>query len=107
MPPSLNSEVHCGRQLDAGDPSPRGEARQVLDERGMMRALGQVFGDALAHQGKGQLAARDHPIEADDVEAIAGLYGRRGQFTRREVELRVFELGRGVALGELTEAAAG
>ena len=102
----MDPEVRCGGQVDPRDPSPRGEAREELGEPQAARALGQVVGDALVHHGEGQLAPRDRPIEADDVEAIAGLHGRRGRLTRCQAQQRLLKLGRGVAPGELTEAAA-
>src|SRR6185312_9191658 len=83
------------------------QACHVLGKRSSMRPLNDILGDALPHEGKWELAALDVPVEADDVEAIAGLHRRLGHLARREADQRLLELRRGVAPGELAKVTAG
>ena len=72
-----------------------------------MGPLDDILGDALAHEGEREFAAPDVTVEADDVEAVAGLHRRRGHLVRREAEQSLLELGCSVAPGELAKVTAG
>src|SRR5688572_27969364 len=72
-----------------------------------MRALDEILGDALPHEGEREFATLDMPVEADDVEAVAGLHRRFGHLAWSEADQRLLELGCGVAPGELAQVASG